>query len=78
MGDNESPGVLITVKDIYDEMKGLIAEVRIMTAELRESRKTDDDHEQRIRKLEAWKYGLPAALLISIGSVLMKFFPGKA
>jgi hypothetical protein len=29
-----------------------------------------DDHEARLRRLEAWSYGIPIAGLISIGSVI--------
>ncbi len=29
-----------------------------------------DDHETRLRRLEAWSYGIPIAALISLGSVI--------
>lgn len=29
-----------------------------------------DDHETRLRRLEAWSYGIPVAALISLGSVI--------
>lgn len=71
MGDDDK--VIITIKDIYSEMRELVIEVRQLTQELKESRRTDDDHEERIRSLEAWKYGLPAALLMAIASVVLNF-----
>jgi hypothetical protein len=32
--------------------------------------KVVDDHEARLRRLEAWSYGIPVAALISLGSVI--------
>lgn len=29
-----------------------------------------DDHESRLRRLEAWSYAIPVAALVSIGSVI--------
>lgn len=29
-----------------------------------------DDHEKRLRRLEAWSYGIPVAGLISLGSIV--------
>jgi type II secretory pathway component PulF len=29
-----------------------------------------DDHEARLRRVEAWMYAVPAAVLISLGSVI--------
>lgn len=75
MADDDK--VVVTAKDIYGEVIKLVVEVRQLTQELKESRKTDDDHEQRIRSLEAWKYGLPAALLMAIAGVVLNFI-GKA
>jgi hypothetical protein len=75
MADDDK--VVVTAKDIYGEVIKLVVEMRQLTQELKESRKTDDDHEQRIRSLEAWKYGLPAALLMAIAGVVLNFI-GKA
>ncbi len=32
--------------------------------------KVTDDHERRLRRLEAWSYGIPVAALIAIGSTI--------
>jgi hypothetical protein len=60
MGDDDK--VVITIKDIYAEMRELVVEVRRLTQHYDNGKTIDDDHEKRIRSLEAWKYGLPAAL----------------
>ncbi|MEV0823858.1 hypothetical protein [Nonomuraea rubra] len=74
MGD-DSNGVVITLKEVYDEMRALVSEVRMLTQELKESRKTDDDHEKRIRALEQWRYALPASLVLAVGSAVKTFWP---
>lgn len=32
--------------------------------------KITDDHEVRLRRLEAWSYGIPVAALIALGSMV--------
>lgn len=32
--------------------------------------KVTDDHERRLRRLEAWSYGIPVAALIAVGSTI--------
>lgn len=32
--------------------------------------KVTDDHEARLRRLEAWSYGIPVAALIALGSMV--------
>lgn len=80
--DNETSGsVRVTLKDVFNkvddvgrdvsEMKGSVATIR---QETQENTKDIQDHELRIRNLEAWRYALPASailgLLGTIGSVV--------
>ncbi|MEU4579985.1 hypothetical protein [Nonomuraea sp. NPDC023979] len=60
---------------MYDELRDLVSEVRTLTQELKESRKTDDDHERRIRLLEQWRYALPASLILAVASAVKTFWP---
>ncbi|MFE0151379.1 hypothetical protein ACFWY5_29830 [Nonomuraea sp. NPDC059007] len=69
----EEPGFTVTLREIYEEMRDLTTEVRTLTSELKESRRTDDDHERRIRVLERWMWGLPVSILAAIGSVIVAF-----
>jgi hypothetical protein len=68
---NEPHGVVITVKEVYDEMKELILEVRQLTNEYRNSRLVDEDHEKRLRAIERWMYAIPASLVAAIGSIIV-------
>ncbi|MFC4117532.1 hypothetical protein [Nonomuraea zeae] len=70
---NDETGFTITIRDIYEEMRELTAEVRTLTSELKESRRTDDDHEKRIRILERWMWGLPVSILTAIAAVVTAF-----
>lgn len=36
--------------------------------------KVSDDHEARLRRLEAWSYALPVSLVLAIGSVGTSLF----
>jgi hypothetical protein len=61
MAENSENGVVITNKDIYTELlkvkealTGMSPQAAMLT-----------DHEQRVRSLERWKYGLPASIASS-------------
>ena len=71
MGDEEK--VVVTFKEIYNAMQDLTIEVRLLRQDYTNDKGIKDDHEKRIRALEAWKYGLPAALLMGAGSVILDF-----
>lgn len=76
MGDEQPPGVLITVKDIYDEVTATRTAVGLLALEVKESRRTDEDHEGRIRSLERWMYGIPVSLLVAIIGAVVAFYKG--
>lgn len=74
--ENEPQGVVVTFKDMYNEMRDLLHEVKTLTQELKESRKTDEDHERRLRVLERWMYAIPATLFIAIASIITAIMKG--
>lgn len=61
-------GVLVTFKDMYAEMQRLVGELRDINSTMKAHESRSIDHEVRIRALERWRYSLPIALLISLGS----------
>jgi len=73
MVDEDPSRVVITIKDIYGEMKELIVEVRKLTQEYNKSQKVDEDHENRLRAVERWMYGIPAAVIIAVVSAIITF-----
>ncbi|MEU1881898.1 hypothetical protein ABZ470_31750 [Streptosporangium sp. NPDC020072] len=73
---DESTGVVITIKDIYDEVRDAKTELRSLTQEVKESRRTDEDHEGRIRTLERWMYAIPISVLVAIVSAVITIYGG--
>lgn len=59
-------GVRIGAREIYDEVVGLREEMRAMGQQSEGIREELDDHEQRIRALERWKYALPIAVVSGV------------
>ncbi|MFI9591040.1 hypothetical protein [Nonomuraea sp. NPDC052265] len=70
---DEPTGVVITFKDMYDEMRKLVVVVQTLTQELKESRDTDRDHERRLRVLERWMWGLPVSIVAAIAAAIKAF-----
>ncbi|MEW2034908.1 hypothetical protein AB0901_30955 [Streptomyces roseifaciens] len=64
--DTDPLGVRIGAREIYDEVIGLRAEVRTMSQQGETARVELDDHEERIRDLERWRYALPVAVLSGV------------
>ncbi|WP_344859737.1 hypothetical protein [Planomonospora alba] len=62
---------MITLKEVYDEMRELISEVRQLTSEYKNSKQVDEDHERRIRSLERWMYAIPASVFLAIASIVV-------
>lgn len=71
----EDNGTLrITIRDVYDEVKGLREDVRVALQQSRENTTDVADHEMRVRDLERWKYALPPTLLFAAGSLAVALF----
>ena len=72
----EEDRVVITIKDIYAEMKELVVEVRRLTQHYDNGKAVDDDHEKRIRSLEAWKYGIPITSVVAVAGIVLTIVKG--
>lgn len=72
MGDEAkgNGGVLITFRDMYVQLQTLVSELREVNSAMRSHGLTATDHEVRLRALERWRYSLPVALLVSLGSAV--------
>lgn len=66
-------GVVISLKDIYIEM----VKLRDAVHDLSDPVKDIADHEQRLRALERWRYAVPPALLLAIGSTIAAIIEAK-
>jgi hypothetical protein len=69
----EENRVVITFREIYNQMQEVTVELRLLRQEYANDKTIKDDHEKRIRGLEAWKYGLPAALIAGVVGIILNF-----
>lgn len=77
--DSHRPlGYTVTVADIYGELRQLSGQLSTSITQQEVSRQKLDDHESRIRALEAWRYALPvsavSAVVAGIAAVASAFF----
>jgi hypothetical protein len=63
-------GVVISSREIYDEIVGMREDVRSLSQHNERVTETLADHEDRIRGLERWKYALPVAAVTSAGTLI--------
>jgi len=64
---NRDPlGVTISAREIYDEIVGMRGDVRSLVENREETDKTLDDHESRLRSLEAYKYAYPVGAVTGL------------
>jgi hypothetical protein len=69
------PGVTVTLREIYDALIEVRGDVRSLVEGREDTDKTLEDHEQRLRSIERWKYGAPLATLIAVGSTVAAIWP---
>jgi hypothetical protein len=66
MSDRDPLGVTIGAREIYDELVGMREDVRSLTQTSESVAHKLDDHEERLRVLERWKYALPTAAVSGV------------
>jgi hypothetical protein len=71
---DEEPGITIGLREIYDEVVASRADIQSVTRTVADEKERTDDHEARIRAIERWKYALPIASLLAVGSTVATFY----
>lgn len=71
MSEADPLGVTIGAREIYDQVVGLRDDVRSLVQSSEHVDETLEDHEQRIRSIERWKYSVPAAALSAIAGAVV-------
>lgn len=66
MTDDEEP--LVTSKDVYREVVRLVGHMEGIDSRNRVADEIHKDHEVRLRMLERWRYGMPASIILGLGS----------
>lgn len=74
---NNSLGVVIGAREIYDQLVGLRADVQGLTQANVGTADTLEDHEDRLRNVERWKYAIAPAAISAIVSAGVTLF-GKS
>jgi len=69
MGEPE-PSVRITLREVYDQVVGMRDDVRSLAQDREATDRKLGDHEERLRVIERWKYGVPIASLAAIASAV--------
>ncbi len=57
----------------YMTVREMVSEIRLELKEMRAevaTKTVTNDHERRLRRAEAWLYGLPLTALIAVGGVI--------
>lgn len=65
MTANDLGPVVITAREIYDQIRAVSSKVDTILAADRTG-----DHEARLRRLEQWRYALPASMVLAVGSTV--------
>ncbi len=75
--DNCEPGVRIGLQQIYEVLVQVQADLNRATDTATTLRAAADDHESRLRSLEAWKYALPLSTVVALGTMIMSVLASK-
>jgi hypothetical protein len=70
MADEKLGVVTISAREIYDEIVGMREDVRSLAQSRHDDSETLNDHENRIRSVERWKYGIPVTAVASVVAVI--------
>ena len=79
MADEPEEGlaVVISAREIYNEIVGMRDDVRSLSQTSHNTDQTLDDHENRLRAVERWKYGMPIAAIAAIASCVATIVQNK-
>jgi len=68
--DQPRPYAVITVADVYGQQRELAGKVESALARQQHTTERLEDHETRLRSLEAWRYALPLSTISAIIAAL--------
>lgn len=64
--DQHRPYAVVTITDVYGQQRELAGKVEAALARQEAHADRLDDHETRLRSLEAWRYALPLSTISAI------------
>lgn len=75
MGDEN--GVVVTPREIYDAVMGLRSDMQRVSDALPDIQRDIDEFKVWRRVVDRWRYGIPLATLIAVGSTVAAIYPRK-
>ncbi|REE95150.1 hypothetical protein [Thermomonospora umbrina] len=72
---SEGNGVFISLRDVYDQLVRLNNEIAGLSSKVDSARTVMDDHEDRLRRVEQWKYAIPATVVATTVMVAVELIP---
>lgn len=66
MSEEPRPYAMVTITDVYGQQRELAGKVEAALARQQQNTERLDDHENRLRSLEAWRYALPLSTISAI------------
>lgn len=77
MNCGDDGGVRITLREIYDALVGVQANVGSMTEQMGQVLARVEDHEQRIRNTERWVLAVPVSAVVGILTAVVSIMAGR-
>ncbi|QVQ51293.1 hypothetical protein J4H86_21105 [Spiractinospora alimapuensis] len=68
--DETRPYAVVTVADVYGQQRELSGKVEAALARQEAHADRLDDHENRLRSLEAWRYALPISSISAVAAAV--------
>jgi len=67
---HDNSDLFMTVREMVSEIRSDVKDLKEQAAHMSQAREQITDHEQRMRSLERWKYGIPiSGVLAVIGAI---------
>lgn len=74
---DESNGVVITLREIYDEVRATRTELQTLSDAFKPVQETVSELTVWRRVVDRWRYGVPLATLVAVGSTIAAIYPNK-
>ena len=67
---NGASDTFLTVREMVAEIRADVKELNKKAERMEEAREEVEDHEDRLRSLERWKYGIPFSGILAISAAI--------
>lgn len=71
---NDEPESYMSVRDMVAEIRQDVKALNVKAEQMEAARQDVVDHEDRLRSLERWKYGIPFSAIVAVSATLTALF----